>query len=996
MTEKLGFFFLPRATGEFRLYKWLYWISAYAVPVIIGILSVLVLLLGPDHYPSSSSTPIPVRIVEEGSTPLAPAEARKLLERQDSKSFHDTHLSERPFWLAFEVPAAAAGKENLIDFRSRHTTALACWDADTLKELGTADRSATTGKISPFRAGFVISLEPTATPIRVLCRESFVGPARAEVAAWTSADLNHAARAFERYSGLLDGGLIVLSLFVFVTALINRESTYLLFAAWLLINLRIAGLSTGWDAQWLGHDIPADWLYRVRGLTAGMYYLLTFTLFRSLFRVELEKVGCRMLLKGMELLCVPVLIAGLALPYKYFLPLLWGSTAFATLGAVFFLSRILLRSITPVAVWYSASLAITLIASLYEVIAASLGMRGLIGTVNSVTASLSSSLLAALAIAVQLRTKHQQWVAAQEELQHTYDAMPIGLFTLDLNGRFIAINPAMCNMIGVASVRSDLEAWETYFDGDAWQQLRAMVQNTGAVELEINGKSADGDERRCFLVRATLSKGKIEGSLQDITARAKATRELQFMANNDPLTKVLNRRGIETVLEQTLACVTTEKPLLVAYLDLDRFKLINDLYGHPAGDEVLKQVCERIKAMLTGAQQVGRVGGDEFVIVLPDTPPAVATWICRGIVDSIGTEAYYFADKAFQVRGSIGLIEVGVETKLKDAISTADRACREAKNSTGGLIVYEKNARAFQEREAELRLVEKVSGAGTPEGLFLDMQPIMSLRNPHETLNFEVLLRMRDVDGTVIPAGRVITASETSGRIGMIDRWVLASILEWINVNHATLDRTQFICMNLSGASLNDERFISDAFEMLERNRQAASMLCLEITESVALHDLANTRRFIDRVREYGVRIALDDFGAGYTSFTYLKDLPADVLKIDGSFIVNMNAHPANIAIVEAIVNLAANLGMKTIAEWAEDNATVQTLVEIGVDYVQGYAVSKPRPPSEILAAKSAASFIRDKELENYARTLSALTDAPMEFPAGVTLISSDGMLLKK
>jgi EAL domain-containing protein (putative c-di-GMP-specific phosphodiesterase class I) len=400
--------------------------------------------------------------------------------------------------------------------------------------------------------------------------------------------------------------------------------------------------------------------------------------------------------------------------------------------------------------------------------------------------------------------------------------------------------------------------------------------------------------------------------------------------------------------------------------------------------------------MLTGDQQVGRVGGDEFVIVFPNTPVAVAIWVCRGIVDSIGTGPYHIGDKAFQVRGSIGLIEVNAGTKIKDAISTADRACREAKSANNGLVVYERNAKAFNERAAELNLVEKISSAGAPAGLFLEMQPIMSLKNPHESLNFEVLLRMRDDDGTIIPAGRIIPAAESSGRIGMIDRWVLSSALEWINTHHATLDRTQFICMNLSGASLNDERFILDAFDMLEKNRLAASVICLEITESVALHDLANTRRFIDRVRSYGVKIALDDFGAGYTSFSYLKDLPADVLKIDGSFIVNMNSHPANVAIVEAIVNLAGNLGMKTIAEWAEDNATVQTLVEIGVDYVQGYAVGRPQIAANILAAASSASFIQDRELQNYAHTLSALTNSPMAFPPGVTLISSDGMLVTK
>ena len=155
-------------------------------------------------------------------------------------------------------------------------------------------------------------------------------------------------------------------------------------------------------------------------------------------------------------------------------------------------------------------------------------------------------------------------------------------------------------------------------------------------------------------------------------------------------------------------------------------------------------------------------------------------------------------------------------------------------------------------------------------------------------------------------------------------------------------------------------------YDQLQTAGPVAQRLCLEITESVALHDMGNTRRFIDRVRSFGTRIALDDFGAGYTSFSYLKELPADLLKIDGSFIVNMNRHPANVAIVEAIVSLAQNLGMKTIAEWAEDAETVQTLAEIGVDYVQGFVVARPQAPQEILGATSAADFIRDESLTHY------------------------------
>ncbi len=461
--------------------------------------------------------------------------------------------------------------------------------------------------------------------------------------------------------------------------------------------------------------------------------------------------------------------------------------------------------------------------------------------------------------------------------------------------------------------------------------------------------------------------------MQDVTEKAKATERLHFLAENDSLTGVLNRRGIERVLATATSLLSGGKPLALAYLDLDRFKLINDLYGHAAGDEVLKQVCQRAREMLTTGQDLGRVGGDEFVIVFQGTPIQSAAWTCRGIIDRIGNEAYRLGDTAFQVKGSIGLVEVASATLVKDAISAADQACRAAKRGhDNGLVVYHRDSMVFAEREAELRLIERLGAPVAPEGLFLEMQPILSLQAPYQSLNFEVLLRMRDDDGSVIPAVKVITAAESNGRIGVIDRWVLSTTLAWLESNYDNLKRTQFVCMNLSGASLNDERFIEDAFAMLAQYVHAAGRLCIEITESVALHDLENTRRFIDGVRGYGAKVALDDFGAGYTSFSYLKELPADLLKIDGSFILGVTGHPANLAIVEAIVSLAKNLGMKCLAEWAEDGETVEALAEVGVDYIQGYAIARPQSPSRILSATSSASYVEDERLAAFLRNLHA------------------------
>ncbi len=768
-------------------------------------------------------------------------------------------------------------------------------------------------------------------------------------------------------------------MFVLITAFINRDVTYVLFATWLILNLRMAALSAGWDTEWLGFEVPQKFLFVARPITIAAYYVLTIIWFKTLFRDDLKEIGYPFLLNFAQSTCLPILCMSILLPYQLFLPLVWVVSAVNIVVLTFYLIRILIKRRSRVAMWYAASLGITLYASLYEVLSAALGVRGMIGSINSVTAALSSTLLAALAIAERMRLEHDQRLEAQAEVEHTYEAMPIGLFTLDTHGQFISANPALQAMLGTRLEPDNATFWIEYFGVEAWAQLHHQVTTQADGMIELKGKEDANGEARRYMVKATLARGKIEGSLQDVTEQSKATEDLHFMANNDPLTKVFNRRGIEKVFANAMLALAEGKPLTMAFLDLDRFKLINDLFGHSAGDEVLKQVCQRISSQLSGAQQMGRVGGDEFLILLPDTAVAEATAICRQVINCIGTLPYRVGDKAFQVRSSIGLIEVNPGTLIKNAVSAADRACREAKaGKNEGLVVYEKNASVFCEREAELDLVTRLSSSTATDSLFLDMQPIMSLSAPHESLNFEVLLRMRDLDGSVIPAGRIIGAAENSGLIGMIDRWVLSTTLNWLDANFDELPNTRFVCMNLSGASLNDERFVQDAYAMLANHSRVAQRLCMEITESVALHDLENTRRFIDKVRSYGVKVALDDFGAGYTSFSYLKELPADLLKIDGNFIVNMNAHPANIAIVEAIISLARNLGMKTIAEWAEDNATVQTLVEIGVDYVQGYAIARPQTPSAILAAKSGASFVKNPELARYLQLIGKADDTSL------------------
>jgi len=959
-------------------------LTAYAIPLVIALISLIALVAWDERYDAEPERQLDVQVLLQPGAEQTPSDVRRLLLQQPKRRHFDTRLSEQPVWFAVNVRAVA--EPAVLEFPSRHATELACWEGQSLRWLGQASGAQATGQITAVKSGYV--LRPTPAETDFICRARFVGPARLTVLAWTEEKLAASAEEFQRKSGLFEGGLLVLGVFVLLTALINRERIYFIFGAWLLIGLRVGSTSGGWDTQWLNHTIPTDWLPHLRSMTLASYALLTLTLYRTMFRDALQRTRYAKAIEVVHWLCVPLLALAVILPRGIFIPTMWlvAGPGLALMTAS--LLTIVVKTRSRVALWYGASLTFTFVSSFSEIVAAAYGLKGLLVAFNSVTAALASSLLASIAIAEQIRQEHQQRLAAQALLQHTYDAMPIGLFTLDLQGQFVRANPALHRMLGRHLSRRRHDCWDDYFQQDAWPTLYRLLRQQKDCEIEVrgNGDVRDGQVRR-YLVKATLTGDKIEGSLQDITVKSLATEELNFLANHDSLTKVLNRRGVEAVYDEALAGLDAQRPLAMAYLDLDRFKLINDLYGHNSGDEILRQVCARVMRLLSGGMRMGRIGGDEFVILLPDTKMTLAHVVCRSIVDSIDGAPYKVGDKAFQVRGSIGLIEIAPGTPMKDAISTADHACRTAKAGNGkGMVVYELDAPAFREHQAELQLVERLSTGEAIEGLFVEMQPIMSLTRPYDALNFEVLLRMRDPQGQQVPLHRLIAAAEHSGRMSMIDRWVLSTTLAWLDLHRAELAKTQFVCVNLSGTSLNDEEFMLEVFDMLRCNSHVVDFLSIEITESVALHDLDNTRRFIDKVRGYGARVALDDFGAGYTSFSYLKELPADLLKIDGSFIVNMNQHPANISIVEAIVNLARNLGMKTVAEWAEDAATVETLAEIGVDYVQGFVVARPQPPERLLAATSAASFVEDEKLLQ----LLALASQPGHALATPELILDD------
>ena len=952
-----------------------------AMPVLLAVLTLFSVIFWQDRFSREDPGATPVKVLE-GQPGQMPGRMLPLVDGLAPVPYADTRLSTRPFWMLVDLHGVDH-HTTTVAFPSRHGVKLTCWDAVNLTTpIASADRGQSEGPMRMARSGFALDLAATQAPGALLCEGLFEGPARIRVERWDTSEFATAVAAFHRSSGLLEGGTLVLAAFVFLVALINREWIYVLFAGWLVANFQLAAISAGFDWTWFGRVVPESLILPMRKAGIAAYCLLTIALFGRLFAADLRQLRERWMLVPVQWSGVLLMVSALVAPFAIFLPIMWASVALGVSVIAFLLYRILRTARSAVAMWYGASLAVTLASGLYEVLAAAFGLKMLIGAVNSVTAALASSLLAALAIASQFRGEREKRVAAEAEslrasskLEATYKAIPIGLFTSDKNGALVQTNPAFRTIVGLGREAAKRATWADLFPAHDWKTV-LDVTTQSARELEVHRSALNGEER-WYVVHATRSGDVVEGSLQDVTERKTANERLRFLADHDPLTGILNRRGIEMNFAR-LTRRRTPRPAALAYLDLDRFKLINDLYGHPAGDEVLRQLCERVKLHLAEAESFARVGGDEFVILFHDAPIARARAICAALVRAIEEQPFKIGDKAFQVKGSIGLIELDREISFRDAVATADRACREAKTGHNGHVVaYEQSSELFRERIEELRLIERIGQGLEDDGLFLEMQPIMSLDRPFDSLNFEVLLRMRDRDNNVIPPGKIISAADNNGRMAIIDRWVLEKTLVWIEQNRPRFTATHFICVNLSGSSLNDERFVEDAFAMLSSHPLAASLLCLEVTESVALHDLQNTGRFIDRAKTLGAKIALDDFGAGYSSFSYLRDLPADALKIDGAFIKGAGSHPANVAILQAIIELTHNLGMKSIAEWVEDLETMELLAELGADYVQGFAIAKSQPGERLVQAKSSAEFIEDLAIRRFVQERRGFRKAP-------------------
>lgn len=444
----------------------------------------------------------------------------------------------------------------------------------------------------------------------------------------------------------------------------------------------------------------------------------------------------------------------------------------------------------------------------------------------------------------------------------------------------------------------------------------------------------------------------IQRELRDAKTRQahrQARQTIEHMAFHDALTGLNNRFEFEHQLRRALETTEHGHSHALLYVDLDQFKIINDTCGHVAGDELLRQVATLLKEPIRGVDTLARLGGDEFGVLLLDCPPDQARRIGERMLELVRDFRFIWQDKNFNIGASIGMVMLDHPgLTLADALRQADLACYAAKDKGRNRIqLYLPDDVELRQRHGEMEWVNRINRALETDFFELHHQRIVALNGAHPANCCEFLLRMREPGhNRLILPGTFIPAAERYGLMPAMDRWVVAHCLGHLSSCRATapdLDKG-LAFINLSGATLNDEHFLAFVKHQLEQHGIPAASVCFEITETAAISNLNHALAFIDGVKTLGCRVALDDFGAGLSSFSYLKALHADYLKIDGSFVRDMLDDPMDASIVEAINSIGHVAGLTTIAEFVESDALRARLVDIGVDYAQGYGIHRPEP----------------------------------------------------
>jgi diguanylate cyclase (GGDEF)-like protein/PAS domain S-box-containing protein len=551
----------------------------------------------------------------------------------------------------------------------------------------------------------------------------------------------------------------------------------------------------------------------------------------------------------------------------------------------------------------------------------------------------------------------------RERFESAFNNAPIGMALIAMDGRWLQVNDALCRITGHTGEElraTTLPAMTHPDDTELDESLERLIAGEiPSYQIERRYRHAWG-HYVWVLVTTSIVRDEDRSPLhfvtqvQDISDRKEMARRLEYVVDHDFLTGLFNRRHFEQELaKETERAARYGSAGAVLLIDLDNFKDVNDTFGHRAGDDVLKGVAGLLRERLRQSDIIARVGGDEFAVLLTQMGADHVQVVADEVVRALGRETAILADQSIRITASIGVAMLEGLTDV-EVLANADLAMYEAKETGRNRFEMYRPLRGGRERVSErLAEVERIRRALEEDRLILYCQPILDLRT-NEICQYELLLRLPDEErGEPLPPSAFLYRAERSGMIQAIDGWVVRKAISLL-ADHERAGHELVLNVNLSGKSIGDRKLAALTEGMLAESGIDPSRLVFELTETAAISNIEEAKAFAIRMHGRGCRFALDDFGAGFGSFYYLKSFPFDYLKIDGDFIRDLSASPMNQLVVSAIVGIARGMGKKTVAEFVANEETARLLRTIGVDCAQGYHIGMPRPISEVLQTTGA------------------------------------------
>lgn len=558
-------------------------------------------------------------------------------------------------------------------------------------------------------------------------------------------------------------------------------------------------------------------------------------------------------------------------------------------------------------------------------------------------------------------TVQQQNTSNLQKLSRVVECSLDGIMITNTKGVIEYVNPRFTQMTGY-TLHESMGKKANFFRSTettnaTYNNLWGSISQGEEWTDEVQNKRKNGELywAKVTIIPMTDAAGEIThfiGIQVDITESRAISKQITYQAKHDMLTGLINRYEFEHQLSDAVCSAQgSQLTHVLCFLDLDQFKIINDTCGHAAGDELLRQVGGLIDEHLKTNDTLARLGGDEFAILMRNCALTEAVTAANEILDKIKKFQFMWKKSCFSIGVSIGVAEISnTSGNTSEVLIHADLACYAAKDLGRNRVhTYYDNDELLATRDGEFRWVNEIKEALNEDRFELYAQPIIALSDPHHKPVFEVLLRMLDKNGQLIAPGAFLPIAERYNLSQPIDRWVFDRTLQWMKTHHQEIPIFDHISINLSGASLGDDDLLQHIMTNIAQTNVPPQQIMFEITETAAISNLADATVFINTLSHFGCQFALDDFGSGLSSFAYLKNLPVNILKIDGIFIKDILTNPIDAAMVKSINEIGHLMELKTIAEFVENDAIKEKVEAIGIDFAQGYGTGKPQPIDSML-----------------------------------------------